>query len=187
MEITRRALLALAAAAPAAFAETLPRPSPDYQIPLIDGRILKVSDFRGKVLVIEFLLTTCPGCQRAAEALNRVLQQYKGKPVHVVGVAINEGADRLVPQFIQGHNLTFPVGVRDLDSCREYLQIPVVNRMLMPQIAFIDKKGVIRHHFGAGADEAFFADEEGKAKATIDKLLAEGAPAARPRPLAKKK
>lgn len=53
---SRRQFLA-AAAAGAAFAQTVPRPAGDFSVTLPDGRTAKVSDFKGKVLVFSFIST----------------------------------------------------------------------------------------------------------------------------------
>ena len=48
----------MALAAGSAMAADLPRPSPDFTIPLPGGKQVKVSDYRGKVLCLVFILTT---------------------------------------------------------------------------------------------------------------------------------
>jgi len=168
-------------------ADDIPRPAPDFPIPMTDGRTLRSSDYKGKVVVLEFLLTTCPACQNAAHILSRLQGEYGPKGFIVIGVAINQGAERLVGDFMANHATTFPVGVRNEDAARAYLQIPIMNRLLFPQMVFIDRYGVIRSHRGGGNDEGFFADEEKNLRFEIERLLKEpGKNAAAPKPAAKK-
>jgi peroxiredoxin len=163
-------------------AADIPRPAPDYPIPLTNGQTLRTADFKGKVVVVEFLLTTCPGCQAAAGILSRMQAELGPEKLQVIGVAVNEGAERLVGAFIDMHAKNFPIGVRNIDSARAYLQIPIMTRLLFPQMAFIDKNGVIRSQHGGANDEAFFANEEKSIRDEIAKLLNEKGPA----PAAKK-
>ena len=165
----------------------IPRPAPDFPIPMPDGRILRPADYKGKVVVVEFLLTTCPACQNAAHILSRLQGEYGPKGLVIIGVAINAGAERLVGGFMANHATTFPVGVRNEDAARAYLQIPIMNRLLFPQLVFIDRNGVIRSHRGGGNDETFFADEEKNLRLEIERLLKEPAKntAASKRPIKK--
>jgi hypothetical protein len=54
----RAAVALLALAAGAVFAADIPRPAPDLLVPLPDGNLKKVADYRGKVLCLTFILTT---------------------------------------------------------------------------------------------------------------------------------
>ena len=51
-------IVTLAALVSSAFAAEIPRKSPDFMVQLLDGRQIKVSDYRGKVLCLVFILTT---------------------------------------------------------------------------------------------------------------------------------
>ena len=154
-----------------AFAAEIPRPAPaDFLIPFPDGRTIKVGEMKGKVVVVEFLLTTCPGCQNAARILTKLMEEYGPKGVEVVGIAVNQAAERDIGNFITKSGATFPVGYRTLEAGLGFLQIPVVNRTHFPQMVFIDRAGVIRAQRG-GEEEAFFIDEEKNIREELDKLV----------------
>jgi peroxiredoxin len=169
------AFLLLSLSLPAA---DVPRPAPDFPIPLTNSQTLRTADFKGKVVVVEFLLTTCPGCQNAAGILSRLQAEYGPAQFQVIGIAVNEGAERLVGAFQSQYAQNFPVGVRNIDSARAYLQIPIMNRLLFPQMVFIDKQGVIRAQHGGANDEAFFANEEKSIRDLVATLVKEKGPAA---------
>jgi peroxiredoxin len=171
---TASALLLLSAAAVAA---DIPRPAPDFPIPLTNGQTLRTADFKGKVVVVEFLLTTCPGCQNAAAILSRLQAEFGPARFQVIGVAVNEGAERLVNGFQSQYAQNFPIGVRTIDHSRAYLQIPIMNRLLFPQMVFIDKNGVIREQHGGANDEVFFSNEDKNIRDIVTRLLAEKGPA----------
>jgi peroxiredoxin len=154
-------------------AADIPRPAPDFPIPIPGGKTLKTSEFKGKVVIVEFLLTTCPGCQAAARILSQMQTEFGTDKLQVIGVAVNKGAETLIGAFAQQYAPNFPIGVRDVDASRAFLQIPIMNRLTFPQMAFIDKNGVIRSQHGGEGDEAFFANEEASIRAEIKKYLAE--------------
>ena len=68
------ALLMLAAVAPADLLMA-PRPSPEFAILKPAGGQLLLSHYRGKIVVVEFLLTTCPHCQEEAKLLDKLCDE----------------------------------------------------------------------------------------------------------------
>jgi len=161
-------LLVAAAHLPAA---KVPRPAPDFTFSLPNGKQIKLSEFKGQVLAVEFLLTTCPGCKKASTALQRVYEQFGNKGFQPLGVAINEGAAELIPGYIRELRLTYPVGMSDRFKVIDFLQHPVMLTLYMPQLVIIDKKGNIRAQYG-GADE-FFKNEEENLRKLVAELLKE--------------
>ena len=159
----------------------VPRQSPEYAVKLVNGQQLLFSGYRGKLLAAEFLLTTCPHCQHTAEVLQKLYTQYEPQGLQVIGIAINTEngeAQRAIPQFIKEHKLTFPVGMApSREGVYEYLQRSYMDRMLMPQMVFLDRKGVIQNQF-AGDNTLFTEPVEDHLKAVIQKLMKPAAPVA---------
>ncbi len=149
----------------------VPRPSPELTIKLAGGGQIQLSLFRGKVVALEFLLTHCPHCQRASQTMDKLFKEYGAKGFQPLGVAINQPADKLVPEYIRQFGLTYPVGFATNDAAVNYLQHPIMTTMMMPQLVFIDRKGVIRAQY-PGTD-AFFQDEEKNIRAMVVSLLKE--------------
>jgi peroxiredoxin len=150
----------------------IPRQAPELKIPLPGGQQILLSQYRGKAVVLEFLLTTCPHCQFASRTLERLYRQYKPRGVEVIGVGTNKDAMTLVPEFVRSQQLTFPVGAIPDPDAMDFLQHSPIVIMYMPQLVFIDKKGVIQAQYG-GDDAKFFAepDQERNFRIEIEKLL----------------
>lgn len=157
----------------------VPRKAPEVTITLNSGEQILLSSLRGKVVALEFLLTTCPHCQRCSGILQQMYQEYGAKGFQPLGAAINEGARTLVPEFIYKLGLKFPVGVTPHDMAYEFLGYnqndPKAGPMLMPQLVFIDRKGTVVQQYSGDAD--FFKNEEVNMKAQIESML-KGAPVA---------
>lgn len=174
-----RALLLAALAALTIVAADIPRPAPEFLVRTTNNKDFKLSDYKGKVVVVEFLLTTCPHCQRASQAMNRVYRELGPKGMQPVGVAVNDMANMLVDDYVRQFNLEFPIGWQLREPVIEFLQHPVMLMMSFPNLVVIDKKGQIRHQFPGG--DKFYENEEKNLREIVTALLAEPGPAGAPR------
>jgi thiol-disulfide isomerase/thioredoxin len=177
------------ALAPAAQA---PRPSPEYAFTLINGQKALLTNYKGKVIALEFLLTTCPHCQHASSIMEKLYKEFGPRGFQPIGVAIN--TDPLRPQqalaadYARQFRLTYPIGFASNDSAINYLQHPIMTRMLMPQLVFLDRNFIIQGQYAG--DDQFFKEpgEEANMRAMVEKLLKSGPPAKKQvKPAARKK
>ncbi len=154
----------------------LPKPAPELVIRQVDGQQLLLSQYRGKVVAVEFLHTTCPHCQNCSSLLEKMYKEFGGRGFQPLGVAFNDMATLLVPDYTRQLGLTFPVGVGTRDEVINYLQYPMVKPLYVPQLIFIDRKGMIRAYYPGG--DKFYENEETNMRNQIEALLKESAPAA---------
>ena len=176
-----QAALPVAAASGLLEAATVPRQAPDILITMPNSLPpLRLSQFKGKVIAVEFILTYCSHCQRASRTTELVYRDYAGQGFQAVAAAINPGGD--VVGYKRDHNVTFPVGSVSQDTCMFFMQHMPMARLLLPQVAFVDRNfNIVEQH--TGDDAAFFGEaEEKNLRAVVERLLK--APAA---PVQKKK
>ncbi len=69
--------------------------APDMALELVDGGKLKLSDLRGKVVVVNFWATWCPPCRREMPSLERLKGLMKGKALEIVAINAGEGEDEI--------------------------------------------------------------------------------------------
>lgn len=172
------AAFGLAAAAFVVQGADLPRPAPNMTFKLPAGGVIDLAQYRGKVVALEFLITTCPHCQNASQILQKMQDAYGPKGFQALGVATNEMAHMLVPDYVKNFGLRFPVGFAPREQAHEFLQHPMMLIMYVPQLVFIDRKGVIQAQYGGGSD--FFKDEEKNVRAKIEEMLKMGSSATPP-------
>lgn len=163
----------LVLAASSLWAAQIPRPAPDFAVQLTNGKQIKVSDYKGKVLCLMFILTTCPHCQHTTELWDAIYPQLAPKGFAVLAAALNQNPD--IASFVSQYKVPFPVGTAEVLPALDYIQWPKDKRPLVPFLVFIDRQGVIRAQY-TGVDEAFFNNQqEQHMRDEVEKLLNEGA------------
>lgn len=149
----------------------IPRPAPELLFKLPNGDMMKLSQFKGKVVALEFMLTTCPHCKRTATTMQKLYAEYGPAGFQPLSVAINDEAEKDIPAYIAEQRLTYPVGLSNRDRAVDFLQHPIMMTLWVPQLVIIDKEGAIRGQYG-GTDK-FFQAEEQNMRGMVEKLLAE--------------
>jgi peroxiredoxin len=170
------AALLLAAWLGGAAAGQIPRPAPEIEFAPVTGGTGKrrLSEYRGKVVAIEFLLTGCPGCKLSARILSKLHREYAGRGFEVIGLAVDPGAAQRIPVFAAETGAMYPIAVYSDAAARQWLQVPLMLRMSYPQLAFVDRKGVLREHFRGEDPRMSPASEEANIRKVVEALLAEG-------------
>lgn len=113
-------------------------PAPAFTLPSLDGGRVRLADFRGKVVLLNFWATWCGPCRIEMPTLQALTEDYKDQPFQVVAVAGDvEGLARVQP-FMQGLGLTFP-GLIDQDG--RIQDIYFVNALPMTYV--LDKNGIV--------------------------------------------
>jgi|SRR5579862_5802104 len=170
--VVRTALIPLVVAMGAAAMPPLPRKSPEFTITDPSGKETLLSSYRGKVVVLAFVHTTCIHCQQFSAELVKLHHELGPKGFQPIDVAWNQNAAALVPSFVKGIGIDFPVGYSDWDPIMSYLGFSVMDRPVVPLVVVIDKKGMIRAESPPQGDANL--QDETKLKALIESLLAEG-------------
>jgi cytochrome c biogenesis protein CcmG, thiol:disulfide interchange protein DsbE len=117
-------------------------PAQDFELPLLGGSTQKLSELRGKPVVINFWATWCGPCRDEMPLLERFAQEYAGQVV-VLGVNSGEGESQVTP-FVEELKITFPI-LLDLDE--QVTNLYFVRNF--PITFFVDAEGVVRaQHLG---------------------------------------
>ena len=166
-------IASLILAAGSLWAAQVPRQSPDFAIQLSNGKQIKVSDYRGKVLCLTFILTSCPHCQKTTQLWDIIYPELAPKGLEVVEAALDDKPN--VAAFVAQFKVPFPVGTAGVVPTWDYIQWPREKIAMVPFLVFIDRSGVIRAQY-TGANESFFDNQqEQHMRDEAEKLLNEGA------------
>jgi len=121
-----------------------------------------------------FILTYCPHCQKTVGFLSKEQAEYGPRGFQALASAIEDAAAKAVPGFLKRFNPPFPVGYNARGPVLEFLQHPMAERLLMPQLVFVDRDGKIRAQY-AGDDPFLNEDrQEANIRQKIEQLLTEG-------------
>jgi len=160
------------------FGAEVPRQSPEFVINYPSGEKQLLSKTRGKVVLVEFLYTTCSHCQHAAGVLSKYQADYGARGFQAIGIGFNEMSNMLVPDFIRDFKPTFPVGWANREPVMVYLGMSPEERFVVPQLVLIDRKGVIRAQ-STPLDSSTMQDEKFM-RAKIEELLTGTTPPRQP-------
>ena len=114
--------------------------APEFTLDTLQGEQVKLSDLRGKIVVVNFWTTWCPPCRAETPALETAYESYKDLDVVILGVNLTD-QDSLkdVESFVQEFGLTYPI-LLDRDGTVGLLY--QLNGL--PTTFFISREGVIR-------------------------------------------
>ena len=122
------------------------KPAPAFVLTDAVGKQVRLSDYRGKVLLLNFWATECGGCRVEIPYFIELSQKFAHKDVAVVGVSIDilyeglkdsaEGWSRVKP-FVQSHKVDYPILMGD-DRVTKLYDIQA-----LPATYLIDKRGLI--------------------------------------------
>ncbi len=103
-----------------------------------------LNQYRGKVVALEFIWTTCPHCQAASRMMTKLQQEYGPRGFQAVDVAVNQNADLLVENFAKDYEVGFPVGWITQPQMVSFMKFSS-DRFVVPQLVLIDRKGYIHY------------------------------------------
>jgi peroxiredoxin len=113
--------------------------APEFALTAVDGRTIKLSDLRGKVVMVHFWATWCPPCVDEIPTLDKLYRAMFGKEFELLAVSVDEsGAAGVVP-FLQRNRLVLPVLLdQDHGVAKRY------GTFKFPETYILDRNGIVR-------------------------------------------
>lgn len=136
--------------------------APDFELTALDGGLMSLSDYQGRVVVVNFWASWCPPCKSEMPAIQSVAAAYPTEELTILGINSTIQDDLAdVQAFVTEHKLSFPIL---LDTTGEVSRMYQVQAL--PTTFFIDQHGVIQKViYGGPLSEALI-------RAEIDRLIA---------------
>ena len=144
-------VLSLAQAAGNDAAQTLqplPRPfaAPAFTLKGDDGKTHRLSDYRGKVVVLNFWATWCPPCRYEMPSMERAHKKVQGENIVLLAVNVGESEDQIF-EFTGQYPVTFQLLLdNDGSVIKKY---PVIG---LPTTFVIDPSGIVTHRAVGGRE-----------------------------------
>jgi peroxiredoxin len=89
--------------------------APEATFTTLEGTTIALADLRGKVVLVNFWATSCPGCIKEMPGMVETYRQYKDRGFEIVAVAMSYDPPSYVANFVQTRQLPFPVAL-DVDG-----------------------------------------------------------------------
>ncbi len=118
--------------------------APDFALKSFDGKTVKLSDYKGKVVIIDFWATWCPPCRKGIPDLISIQDEYK-KDVVIIGISLDsEKTIKDVPGFVKSYGINYPIVYGNEKVVTDYGGIEGI-----PTAFVVDKKGnIVDKHVG---------------------------------------
>jgi len=132
----------------------------DFDIRTFDGRTIKLSNYRGKVLVMDFWATWCPPCRLETPQLARLARENRDRGLEVIGMHIDDrgrSSSEDIRKFIDNYGITYTVGLATDDMFTSYLG---TEDDTIPQTLVFGRDGrLVKHLSGYSQSHGKLLDE----------------------------
>ena len=116
-----------------------PRKPRELNLKDINGRQIRLSQYRGKVVLINFWATWCPPCRAEIPDLVRLQREYRGRGLRVIGVTYPPQTLSEVRQFVRQSKINYPVALGTKETKLRFTSIET-----MPMTIVIGRDGTVQ-------------------------------------------
>jgi thiol-disulfide isomerase/thioredoxin len=132
----------------------------DFEVRTMDGRTIKLSEFRGKVVVLDFWATWCPPCREGTPQLVRIANQNRARGVEVIGMHIDDrgrSTPEDIKKFMNQYSIPYTIALATDEMFVAYLG---TEETAIPQTLVFDRSGrAVAHLVGYNQSHARTLDE----------------------------
>ena len=126
-------------------------PAPAWQLQDVDGKIVRSSDFKGKVVILDFWATWCGPCRMELPGFIGLQKRFEKQGLAVIGVSVDQISPGEVKKFAQQSGMNYPVVLADVKTTQAFGGIDAI-----PTTFVIDREGrVVKQHMGFTVEEEF--------------------------------
>ena len=129
------------------------KPAPDFSLQDINGQTVKLSDYRGKTVVLNFWATWCGPCRKEIPDFIELQSEYASKGLQFIGVAIDDQGIGVVKPYAEQAKMNYPVLIGNQDVFTKF-----GGSNSIPVTLIIDKKGMIRYTYVGARPKASLAE-----------------------------
>ncbi|MGA7575691.1 MAG: TlpA disulfide reductase family protein [Terriglobales bacterium] len=128
--------------------------APDFELPTLDGKNLKLSDLRGKAVLLNFWATYCGPCKDEMPWFVELQNEFGPQGFQIVGVAMDDASNEDIAKFAKQMGVNYPILIGKESVGQSYGGVSV-----LPTTFFLDRDGrLIAREFGLRSRSDFVDD-----------------------------
>jgi peroxiredoxin len=138
--------------------------APDFKLATISGEEFHLSDFRGKVVMLNFWGTWCPPCRKEIPDLVNLQTKYKKDGLEIVGITLNSGSPAEIQKFADKKHMNYTI-LTDFGNNETHAVTNLFGQAIgqpisaVPTTFIIDREGyIVKGYIGARSEEVFYND-----------------------------
>jgi peroxiredoxin len=136
--------------------------APDFSLQSLDGKTVRLSDFRGKAVLLNFWATYCVPCRTEMPWFVEMQNQYAAEGLQVLGVAMDDASPSDIGKFANNLGVNYPILVGEGSVGNAYGGLP-----FLPSTFYIGRDGKL-------VDKVFGLKTRNEIEEDIKKALAQG-------------
>ncbi len=122
--------------------------APTFTLQDLNGKDVRLLDYKGKVIIIDFWATWCPPCRASIPGLEKIYKAYKDKGLVILAISLDQGEWDSVKSFVTDYGITYTV-LKGNEDIQDKYQVRTI-----PLLLVIDKEGrIAKRYLGFGSDE----------------------------------
>ena len=116
--------------------QDLSKGAPDFTLPAVDGSMVSMSDYSGKVILVDFWATWCPPCNDMIPVLSELHKQYSDKGLVILGVSLDQDGLGVLGTFVHENMIPYKVVMGDNRISNSFGGVSSI-----PTLYMVDREG----------------------------------------------
>lgn len=138
--------------------------APDFTLARLDGSWFKLSDMKGKVVLLNFWGTWCPPCRKEIPDFIKLMDKHNSEGLEIVGVTLTSGSPEKIQSFVDANKMNYTL-LTDIDNnetqmvTARYGQATGERINGIPTTFIIDRDGyIVKRYVGPRSESVFYND-----------------------------
>jgi thiol-disulfide isomerase/thioredoxin len=133
--------------------------APEFALSTLDGKVIRLSDYVGKIVIVDFWATWCGPCRMAIPELVELQNEYKNDLV-IIGISLDQpNTQRNLKPFIESYGINYPIVLGTIEVVEAYGNIRGI-----PTSFIVNQDGEIVNKFTGYVPKSYYTSD-------IDQLL----------------